>query len=133
MQMMGQNPQAQKMQAALMAHINEHLAFQYRKEIEVRLGVPLPPPEEPLPAEIEVRLSSMLAQASQQLLAQNVQQAQALQAQQKAQDPVLQMQQEELRIKAAEVARKEKKDAADATIARDKLQLDVMKTVTGGR
>lgn len=129
MQTLGQNPQAQKMQAALMAHINEHMAFQYRKDIEARLGVPLPPPEEPLPAEIEVSLSALIAQASQQMLAQNVQQAQAQQAQQQAQDPVVQMQQKELAIKEAEVKRKADKDAADVRLGEQKLQLDTVKVM----
>ena len=40
----GQNPQAQRIAAALQAHIAEHLGFKYRKDMEEKLGAPLPNP-----------------------------------------------------------------------------------------
>jgi hypothetical protein len=90
----GQNPMAQQMQAAIMAHIAEHLAFNYRQKVEEQVGVPLPPPDAELPEDIEVQLSRMVAQGSAQLLKENMAKAQQQQAQQQAQDPIIQMQQQ---------------------------------------
>ena len=112
----GQNPQAQQIQAAMMAHINEHIAFQYRIEIEKMLGVPLPPEDEALPEDIEVELSRAVAAASDKLLQKDQAEAQQEVAQQQAQDPVLQMQQRELAVKEAEVQRKIAKDQADVAL-----------------
>jgi hypothetical protein len=117
-QMIGQNPLAQQMMAALQAHIAEHYAFSYRNMIEQQVGAPLPPPdaEEQLPEEFETALSRMVAQAAQQLLQQNQAAAAQQQAQQQAQDPILQMQMQELQIKQAEVQRKAQKDQTDAQL-----------------
>jgi hypothetical protein len=117
-QMIGQNPQAQQIMAALAAHIGEHYAFDYRNMIEQQVGAPLPAPdqEEPLPKEFEAALSRMVAQAAQQLLQQNKAQAAQQQAQQSAQDPIIQMQQQELQIKQSEVQRKAQKDQVEAQL-----------------
>lgn len=120
----GQNPMAQQMQAAIMAHIAEHLAFQYRKNVEEQVGVPLPAPNEKLPEDIEVQLSRLVAQGSAQLMQKNMAEAQQQQAQQMAQDPIVQMQQQELQIKQAEVQRKVQKDQQEAALAQEKLQLE---------
>ena len=112
-QTIGQNPQAQQIMMSLQAHIAEHLGFSYRKQLEEKLGAPLPPPGEELPEDIEVQLSRLVAQAGQQLTQAHQQQAAAQQAQQQAQDPMVQMQQAELQIKAQEAQRKAQKDAAD--------------------
>ena len=120
----GQNPMAQQMQAAIMAHIAEHLAFQYRKNVEEQVGVPLPAPNERMPEDVEVQLSRLVAQGSAQLLQKNMAEAQQAQAQQQAQDPMIQMQQAELQIKQAEVQRKAQKDQRDAELAQEKLQLE---------
>jgi len=121
---MGQNPMAQQMMAAIQAHIAEHLAFSYRRKIEEQMGVPLPPPNEKLPEDVEVQLSKLVADASAQLLQMNMAQAQQQQAQQQAQDPLIQMQQQELQIKAEEVKRKAAKDQADMALAQARLQID---------
>ena len=113
-QVMGQNPQAQRMAAALQAHIAEHLAFKYRKEMETKLGAPLPNPNAELPEDMEVNLARLMAQAGTQLSQQNQQQAAQQQAQQKAQDPVVQMQQAELQIKQQDLQRKAQKDQMDS-------------------
>jgi len=123
-QMIGQNPQAKQIMASMQAHIAEHLGYKYRKDIEERLGVDLPAPDEELPEEIEVNLSRLVATASKQLTQAHMQQMAQKQAQQKAQDPVVQMQQAELQIKAKEVERKAKKDQADAMLKAEKLRLD---------
>jgi hypothetical protein len=125
-QMIGQNPLAKQMMAALQAHIAEHYAFMYRNLIEQQVGAPLPAPdsEEPMPEEFETALSRMVAQAAQQLLMQNQAAAQQKQAQQQAQDPILQMQMQELQIKAQEVQRKAQKDQTDAQIKAQQMQLE---------
>ena len=123
-QMIGQNPQAKQIMASLQAHVAEHLGFKYRKDIEERLGVELPLPNEDLPEEVEVNLSRLISKAGKALTQSHIQQAAQQQAEQKAQDPIVQMQQAELQIKAQEVERKAKKDQADATIQAEKLKLD---------
>ena len=123
MAQIGQSPQAQKMQAEIMAHISEHLAFAYRKKVEEELGVPMPPPNEDLPAEIEVQLSKLVAQAASQVLAQSKGQAIQQQAQQAAQDPLVQIQQAELQIKNQEAQTKAKKVDGDLAIKQAELQL----------
>jgi hypothetical protein len=123
----GQNPAAQQIMGALMAHIAEHVAFSYRQQIENALGAPLPAPNAELPEELEVKLASMIAEAAQQ----NTQQKQAAaaqqQAQQQAQDPIMQMQMQELQLKAAEQQRKGQKDQAEQALAAARLQLDARK------
>ena len=115
-QMIGQNPQAQQIMASLQAHIAEHLGFNYRKQIEERLGVPLPPPDEELPNDIEVELARLVADAGKQLTQAHQQQAAQQQAQQQAQDPILQLRAQEAATKQAEDQRKAQKDAADLQI-----------------
>jgi len=126
-QIIGQNPQAQVMMAALMAHINEHVAFQYRKEIEEQLGIPLPEMDKEMSKEIEVEMSRMMAMASQKLLQKDQAEMAQQQAQQAAQDPIVQMQQQELQIKQKEVDIKEKKLSIDAAAKADQLKLEEAK------
>jgi hypothetical protein len=109
-QILGQNPKAQAISAAFMAHIMEHFGFQYRKNIEDKLGVPYPDPNEEMPEDMEVEISRLAAAGAQKLLQSNQAMMAQQQAQQAAQDPVVQMQQQELQIKAAEVQRKAQKD-----------------------
>ena len=123
MQLIGQNPKAPVIQAAMQAHIAEHVGFGYRQKIEQQLGMPLPPADEKLPPQIEVALSGMMAQAAQQLLQQNQQQAAQQQAQQQQQDPVLQMQKQELQIRQQEVQIKQQEAQAKAQQAQADLQL----------
>ena len=126
-QLIGQNPQAQSIMAALQAHIAEHTGFLYRKQIEEKLGVKLPVPNEALPEDIELQMSQLMADAGQQLTQQHQQQAAQQQAQQQAQDPVVQMQQAELQIKQQEVQRKTAKDQTDAQLKQQELQLKAQK------
>jgi hypothetical protein len=123
MQLVGQNPRAPQIQAAMMAHIAEHVGFGYRQKIEQQLGMPLPPEDEKLPPQIEIALSGMMAQAAQQVLQESQAKAAQQQAQQQAQDPVVQMQQQELQIKQGELALKEKKLQIDAAAKADELDL----------
>lgn len=116
MKIIGQNPKAQIIQAALLAHINEHVGFQYRIEIEKMLGVALPPEGEPLPEDIEVELSRAVAAASEKLLQKDQAEAAQLAAQEAIQDPVVQQQNRELDIREAEIMRKRARDEADVQL-----------------
>jgi hypothetical protein len=124
------NPMAPQLQSAMMSHINEHLGFEYRKQIEQTLGMQLPAQtdesgeEVQMSPEVEARLSPMLAQAAQQLLQKNQQEAQQAQQQQQAQDPIVQMQMQELQLKAQENQRKAAKDQADNAIKAAQLQVE---------
>jgi hypothetical protein len=113
MKTIGQNPQANQIMAALQAHMAEHLGFQYRSQIEKQLGVALPEPNKPLPAEIEVQLSRLVATASQQLLELHKGDAARQKAQEHQQDPLIQLQQAELQLKQQDSQRKSQKDQAD--------------------
>lgn len=109
----GQNPQANQIMAALQAHMAEHLGFQYRSQIEKQMGVQLPAPDKPLPEEVEIQLSRLVAMASQQLLQIHKGEAAQAQAAEQQKDPVVQMQQADQKIKEADVQRKAAKDVAD--------------------
>jgi len=123
-QTIGQNPMAQKIQAAAMSHIAEHLAFQYRRKIEEQIGVPLPPPDQKLPEDIEIQVSRLVAEGAKQLLQANQAQAQQAQAQQQAQDPMVQMQQQELQIKQMDAQAKAQKYQSDAQLAQARLNIE---------
>ncbi len=122
MQTIGQNPMAQQMQAAMMAHVAEHLGFRYRQEIEQRVGAPLPGPEQDISEAEELAMAKYVAEAAQQVLQIHQAQAAQQQAQAIAQDPLVQMQQQELQIKGMEQQRKAAKDQADVALAQGRLQ-----------
>jgi hypothetical protein len=119
----GQNPMAQQMQGAIMAHIAEHVAFQYRVQLEKRLGATLPAPNTEMPEEVEVQLSKLVAQAATQLTQIHQGEAAQKQAQQQAQDPIVQMQQAELQIKKQEVDIKALKVKGDLQLRAEELSL----------
>ena len=133
MQMMSQNPQAQMIQAAALAHINEHIAFEYRKQLEEQLGVPLPNPDENLPEDVEVELSRLTAAAAQKLLQKDQSEVQQQQAQQQQQDPLIQMQQQELQLKAQDLQIKAQKTQADISIEQQRLELEKEKIASHER
>jgi len=124
MAIIGQNPQAQVIMAAMQAHMAEHVGYMYRQQIEQQLGMPLPPEDEKLSPQIEMALSGMMAQAANQVLQQSQAAAAQQQAQQQAQDPVIQMQQQELQIRQQEVQLKQEKQQADIALGAAKLALD---------
>ena len=124
MALIGQNPMAGGIQAAMMAHINEHIAFQYRREIEKQLGVQLPEPNAELPEDVEVMLSKLVAEASGRLLAKDQAEAQQQQIQQQMQDPVVQAQMQDAQNKAAEVQRKVTKDQTDAALKASQQEIE---------
>jgi hypothetical protein len=130
-QIVGQNPQlAQQLQAAVSAHVMEHLGFEYRKQIEQRMGMPLPNYKDAednditIPEQMEAQIAQMAAQASQQLLQQNQQQQQQQQNEQAAQDPIVQLQQQELQLKAQDLQRKTAKDQMDAQLKHEQIQVE---------
>jgi len=120
---MGQNPMAQQMQASIMAHIAEHVAFQYRNQIEERLGASLPTPNAELPEQVEVQLAKLVAQAAQQLTQIHQGEAAQKQAQQQQQDPIVQMQQQELQIKMQDAQTKAQKVQGELAIRGQEMQL----------
>ena len=128
-QLVGQSPMAQQIQAAMLAHINEHIGYEYRKQMEMRMGMELPPDneqyeDEGIPEHLEVRISQLAAQAAQQLLQQNTAEVQAQQNAQAAQDPLVQLQQMELQIKQAELQLKQQKLQVDAAAKEDQLEIE---------
>jgi hypothetical protein len=130
-QIMQMNPMAQQIMAAAMAHINEHVAFEYRLQVEQAMGMELPPMEDkdeedhaPIPAGMADMIAQRAAMASQQLLGQHQQEAAAAAAQQKAQDPIVQMQQQELQIKMQELQLKMQKQQLDAAAKADQLRIE---------
>ena len=126
MELVGQNPKAPQIQAAMMAHVAEHVGYAYRQKIEQQMGMPLPPEDEKLPPEMEIQLSSMMAQAAQQVLQQNQSQQAQKQAQQQQQDPFIQMQQQELQIKQQELALRKQEVEGKLNLENKRLQVDAM-------
>ena len=122
--MIGQNPQGQAVMAAMQAHMQEHLAFAYRKQVEEQAGVPLPPPDAEMSEDIELQVSRLAAAAAQQLSQKKQAEAQQQQNQQAMQDPIVQMQMQELEIKKGELDLKKQKFMIDATAQHDKMELE---------
>jgi len=126
MKIVGQGPMAQQIQAAMLAHVNEHVAFEYRRQIETELGLPMPTEEENenMDEATASQVAQFAAKASVRLLQRDQAEAATEQAQQQQQDPVVQMQQQELQIKKQELQLREKKMLADAAEAADRLELE---------
>jgi len=124
---LGKSPQAQAMMASLQAHIAEHVGFRYRAQLEKKLGVPLPLPNEEMVPEIEVELSRLAMEAGEQQSAENQQQQAQQQAQQKAQDPIIQLKQQELQLKQQEAQAKAQKDQQELQIKQGELQRKTQK------
>ena len=121
------NPQAPSIMAAAMAHVAEHIGFEYRRQIEEQLGVPLPPVDEKLPEDVEVQLSKLVAQASSQLSQKNQTEAQQQAQQAAAEDPLNIIQRAELDLKGKELAHKIEVDKADISLNLAKLVLETKK------
>lgn len=141
-EMVGQSPFASAIQGALTEHITEHVAFQYRKEIEAQLGAPLPDPDLPLPEDVEFNLASTIAQAAAKLLQKGQAEAQAQESAKEAQNPLTQIQQRELALKEAEFKHKQQFDMAklqadqqskQATIETEKERIESQEKQEGAR
>ncbi|MEL0325376.1 MAG: hypothetical protein VXA09_00035 [Burkholderiaceae bacterium] len=111
-EIIGQSPFAGAIQAALSAHVTEHVAYQYRKEIEKNLGVGMPDEDKPLPEDVEIEISRLAAEAAEKLLRKDQAEAAQQQAMQQQQDPLTQIQQRELALKEAEFEHKKQLDIA---------------------
>ena len=122
--LIGQNPMAQQIQAAMMAHINEHVAFEYRRQMEEQMGVELPAPNEEMSEEMEIAVSRVAARGAEKLLQKDQAEMAQQQAQADMQNPLTQIQMQELQIKAAEVERKKQKDIMDAAAKADQLEIE---------
>lgn len=125
-QIISQSPQAQMIQAAMLAHINEHVGFQYRMEIEKRMGISIPVEDQnkQIPPEMANHIAIMAADAAKQLFTQNNQEAKQQQAQQQMQDPIVQMQMQELQIKQGELQLKQQKQQIDAAAKADQIRVE---------
>ena len=115
-----QSPNAAGILAAASAYVNEHLTMKFRKEIEREMGIELPPEGEPLPADIEKRISSLVAEAAKRVLGTSQQRAEQERIEAQQQDPLIQLKEREIAVKEAEVQRKAEDD-------RNRLQLDSAK------
>ena len=129
-QLMQMNPQAQAIMAAAMAHINEHIGFEYRRQMEQAMGIVLPSkdketdkPQRVTP-EMADEIAIKAAQASQMLLQQHQQEAQQQAAQQKLQDPIVQMQMQELQLKGQELQLKAQKQQIEAAEKADRIRVE---------
>jgi hypothetical protein len=134
-QMIGQNPMAQQITSTLQAHIMEHVAFQYRREIEKQLGASLPPlpqddnDEYDLPPEIEVQLAQISAAAAARLLQKDQAEMQMQQAMQQMQDPLVQMQQMDLQIKQMQAETKQMQVQMEAQAKAEEMRLKEQKNI----
>ena len=126
--LIGQNPQAQAIQAAMLSHITEHVGFAYRNKISDALGAALPDSKEGLPPEMEYQLSQLLAQAAPQVLAQSKALAGQEQAKQNAQDPLIQLQQQELQIKQQGLQLKQQGSQAKAQETQAQMQAQMQES-----
>ena len=130
-ELIGQSPNANAIMGAFAEHVTEHIGFQYRREIEEQLGVPLPPPEEPLPEDIEVRLSKLVAEAAQRVLNKDLAEQRQQEIQEKMEDPVIQQRERELDIREQDVQRKMKADAEK--IATDIKKIESQEKIAGAK
>ena len=133
-QIIGQSPFASVIQNAMAAHIAEHVAFQYRKEIEGQLGVPMPSEDEPLPQDVEEQLSKLTAEASAKVLNKSKAEVAQQEAKEQQQNPLTVIQQKEMALKEAEFAHKQQMDMAkiklDAEQKQKDQQIDLAKVAT---
>ena len=123
-QIIGQSPFASAIQNAISAHITEHVAFQYRKEVEMQMGVPMPDEDKPLPEDVEEQLSKVTADAAAKVLQKSNAEIAQQEAMQKSQDPLTIMQQKEMALKEAEFAHKKEMDLAKLEVETKAKQKD---------
>ena len=128
-QQIGESPMASQMGSAMQAHMAEHLGFLYRQQMQEKLGVTLPPPNEPLPQDMEVQLSKLMADAGTQLTQRHEGEIAQQQAQEQAQDPIVQLKQAEMALKTQGEQRLKEKDAADIALAQERVDLDKKKVL----
>lgn len=123
-QLIGQNPMAQQIQAALLAHINEHIAFEYRRQIEEQVGMEMPAPNEEMSQEMEIAISRLAARGAEKLFQKSQAEMAQQQAQAQMQNPLTQIQMQELQIKQGDLERKKQKDIMDAAAKADQIEIE---------
>ena len=121
-QLLQQSPNAGAIAAAASAYVNEHLTMKFRKEVEMEMGIELPAEGEPIPADVEKRISSLVAEAAKRVTSTSQAQAEQQRIQQQQQDPLIQAKQKELQIQEAEVKRKAEEGQA-------RIMLDTTKAI----
>jgi len=112
MQLVQQSPNALSIQAAGSAYVNEHLTMKFRKQVEQEMGIELPPEGEPIPADVEKRISELVAEAAKRVTMTSQAQAEQQRIQEQMKDPLIQAKERELGIKEAEVQRKSQEGQA---------------------
>jgi len=125
-QLMQMNPQAQMILAAAMAHINEHIALEYRRQVEETIGGPLPSEEQnkEISPEVADMIAVRAAQATTQITQRDTQEAKQKQNEQQMQDPVVQMQMQELQLKMKDLELKAQKQFSEAAAKADQLRIE---------
>ena len=132
-QLIGQNPQAPLIMAAVQAHITEHVGLEYKRQLEQMAGMSIPSSEDEdfkMTPEMEMRITQMAVPFTQQLLNQNQTEVAAKNAQQAANDPIVQMQMQELQLKAQEIDIKMKKMQIEAATKADQLEIEKQRIAT---
>lgn len=124
------SPAGGAVSGALDAHVREHLAFVFRRQIEEELGITLPPQEEQLPPDLEKRLSTLIADAADQMMGKKQQQAQAEKFAQQQEDPIVQMRQRELAIQEMDAQRRQQADTAKQQVEQQKLSATAQERMT---
>ena len=117
-----QSPNAQSIVANASAYVNQHLTMKFRKQVEREMGIELPPEGEPIPPDVEKRISELVAEAAQRVAITSQAKEQQERIAQQQQDPLLQMKDREIAVKEAEVQRKIAESSA-------RLQLDAEKAI----
>ena len=120
-ELISQSPMAEAIAGSFSAHVTEHVAYQYRVEMEKELGVALPSPDEELSKDQEIQLSKLIAEAADRLLQRDQQEMAQQKAEEQAQDPILQLREKELQLRTVEAQAKVKAE-------QERLDLETLKS-----
>ena len=114
------SPNAPAIVASASSYINDHLTMKFREQVSQEMGIELPPMGEPLPSDVEKRISELVAEAASRVTQKAIQEQQQQQIMEQQQDPIIQARLQELAIKQAEVQRKAIGDQARLQLAAQK-------------
>jgi hypothetical protein len=118
------SPTAPAVLAAASAYINDHLTMKFRDQVEEEMGIELPPIGEPIPGDIEKRISELVAEAASRVTEKARIEAQQKQQAEQQRDPLIVLKEREVGVKEAEVQRKALGDQARFTLAKEKLEAE---------
>ena len=121
-QILSKTPNAPAILASASSYVNEHLTMKFRDQVEQEMGIELPPLGEPLPADVEKRISELVAEAASRVTQKAMMEAEQQRINEQMQDPLIQAKQAEVAVKEAEVQRKAQADAARLQLAAQKQQ-----------